>query len=418
VTITAIRVDTHPSQGSVIERLEQQLAELKLRCDEYRMLDETADAIPFRMTTDLARFSYVGPQAERLLGIAVGEWLKPGFFEERLSPEDRSATIEQYRLVVEFRAPHEAEFRLRRDDGSWAWLRCSMRIFESATGATLAGHLFDITVRRTLASDLAQFQRLEAVGRLAAGIAHEINTPIQFIGDNVTFAKDAVRDLLDLLQHYRDLAPLLPTADVTRLGELEQSLDLEYLRTNIVQALQCSEEGLATVATLVRSMKAFAHPDGHQKESADINGALLSATVISTSEHKYVADLKTVFGDLPPVCCYISELNQVFLNIIVNAAQAIGDVVKDSGKRGTITIATYVDGAHIVVAISDTGGGIPENVRSRIFDPFFTTKEVGKGTGQGLAIANTIVQKHGGALTFETEMGKGTTFFIRVPISS
>jgi PAS domain S-box-containing protein len=406
------------ADDSYVRDLERRLAELELRCEEYRMLDETADAVPFRMTTDLTRFLYVGPQAERLFGIAQREWLVPGFFEQRLSPEDRSATFEQYRLVVEFGASHEAEFRVRRDDGNWAWLRCSMRMFESSAGATLAGHFFDITVRRTLASDLAQFQRLEAVGRLAAGIAHEINTPVQFIGDNVAFAREGVRDVLDVLQHYRDAAAMLPASEVTRLAELEQAADLDFLQTHIVEALQSSSDGLATVATLVRSMKAFAHPDKHDKEPSDINEALRTTTVISTNEHKYIADVKTELEDIPLVSCLISELNQVFLNIIVNAAHAIGEVVAGSGERGTITIATRVDGAHVVIAISDTGGGIPEHVRGRIFDPFFTTKEVGKGTGQGLSIASTIIQKHAGALTFETEMGKGTTFFVRVPIES
>lgn len=401
--------------------LARRIAELELRCEEYRMLDETADAIPFRMTTDFARLTYVGPQAERLLGIAQAKWLEVGFFEDRLSPEERSATLEQCRLVVEFGAAHEAEFRFRRDDGSWAWIRCAMRTFESQAGvSTLAGHFFDITVRRSLASDQAQFQRLEAVGRLASGIAHEINTPIQFIGDSLCFVRDSVADLLEVLQEYRALASALPAAAAARLAALESEKDLSYVSENIVEALDRSREGLAHVATLVRSMKSFAHPDRLHKLPADINQALLSTSIISTNEHKYVADVKTEFGDLPLVSCYVSELNQlnqVFLNIIVNAAHAIADVVTTTGSRGTITLATRVEDDHVVVAISDTGGGIPEHVRSRMFDPFFTTKDVGKGTGQGLAIANTIVAKHGGSLTFETTIGSGTTFLVRIPIS-
>ncbi|HEY6036144.1 MAG TPA: ATP-binding protein, partial [Kofleriaceae bacterium] len=272
-------------------------------------------------------------------------------------------------------------------------------------------------VRRTLASDLAQVQRLEAVGRLAAGIAHEINTPIQFVGDNLVFVKEATADLLELLRHYQEMKPLLPAPEAERMAALEDRFDLEYLKTHMVEALESSAVGLATVATLVRTMKVFAHPDGHRKEPADINQALLSASVISAGEYKLVAEVKTSFGEIPLVSCYAGELNQVFLNIIVNAAHAIQEVVGSSGKRGTITIATSVDGAFVVIAISDTGAGIPEAVRSRIFDPFFTTKDVGKGSGQGLAISNKIVEKHGGALTFETELGKGTTFFVRVPIA-
>jgi PAS domain S-box-containing protein len=384
---------------------------------EYRMLDETADAVPFRMTPDLARISYVGPQAERLLGIAQRAWLEPGFFEQRLSPEDRTATLEQCRLVVEFGAPHEAEFRLRRDDGTWVWVQCAMRIFESATGVkTLAGHFLDVTVRRSLAADLAQVQRLEAVGRLAAGVAHEINTPVQFIGDSISFVTDAVRDVLEVLQAYRDAAPALPAAEAARLAALEDATELDYLTTNIVKALDRSRDGLERVATLVRSMKAFAHPDSQCKALADLNEALLSTMVLSTSEHKYVADVKTELGELPLVSCFISELNQAFLNIIVNAAQAIAEVVNATGQRGTITIRSRVDGDDVTVEIADTGSGIPERIRDRIFEPFFTTKEVGRGTGQGLSIAHAAIEKHGGSLSFETEIGRGTTFLIRIPI--
>ncbi|CAN5590642.1 hypothetical protein BH11MYX1_BH11MYX1_16670 [soil metagenome] len=399
--------------------LELRLAELENRCEEYRLLDETADAIPFRMTPDLSRVSYVGPQAERLLGIASAAWLEPGFFESRLSCDERVATIEQFRLVVEFGAAHEAEFRLRRDDGSWVWVRCAIRVFESKTGVvTLAGHFFDITVRRSLASDQSQYQRLEAVGRLAVGVAHEINTPIQFIGDNMTFITEAVRDLLEILQAHRELRPVLARADAERLGALEQAKDLDFLLTNIGPALEGNTEGLARVATLVRSLKVFAHPDSQKREASDINEALLSTSVIATSEYKYVADLSTEFGDLPAVVCHISELNQVFLNVLVNAAHAIADVVGRAGDRGTITISTRHDGDYVVVSIADTGGGIPEDVRGRIFEPFFTTKDVGRGTGQGLSLSHAIVEQHGGSITFETEVGRGTTFSIRLPVNS
>jgi signal transduction histidine kinase len=177
-------------------------------------------------------------------------------------------------------------------------------------------------------------------------------------------------------------------------------------------ALERGNDGLDRVATLVRAMKVFAHPDNQDKEPADLHEALRATTIISTNEHKYVADIKTSFGEIPLVPCRVSELNQVFLNIIVNAAHAIGD----TGQRGTIAITTAVDGDNVVVSISDTGTGIPESVRDQIFNPFFTTKELGKGTGQGLSIASTIVQQHNGSLTFDTEMGKGTTFHIRLPI--
>ncbi len=406
-----------PALQTDVLALQRRVAELELACEEYRILDETADAIPFRLEPSLQRFTYIGPQAERLLGIAQEGWGEPGFFEARLSLEDRVATIEQCRLVVEFAAEHEAEFRFRRDDGSWVWLRCAMRLFESSTGPTLAGHFFDITVRRTLASDQAQSQKLEAIGRLASGVAHEINTPIQFISDGINFVQEGLQGLLSVLGEYRRAASSLAAAEVARLGELEETSDLAYLCENMPLALTRTVDGLARVTTLVRSMKEFAHPAGQDKALADLNSALQSTIVISTNEYRYVADVETELGELPAIACYVSELNQVFLNIIVNAAHAIADVVGTTGQRGKIRVATRVDGCDAVIAIADTGGGIPPHVGNRIFDPFFTTKEVGRGTGQGLSIARTIVEKHGGSLTFEAAAGAGTTFLIRLPIA-
>jgi signal transduction histidine kinase len=414
--IRAFHIEADTTAADVVV-LQRRVAELELKCEEYRILDETADAIPFRLEPDLQRFTYIGPQAERLLGIAQDRWSEPGFFEARLSLEDRVAAIEQCRLVVEFAAEHEVEFRFRRDDGSWLWLRCAMRLFESLQGSTLAGHLFDITVRRTLASDQAQSQKLEAIGRLASGVAHEINTPVQFISDGINFVQEGLRGLLSVLGEYRRAASSLGDAEVARLGELEQTSDLEYLCENMPLALTRTVEGLERVTTLVRSMKEFAHPDGQDKALADLNSALQSTIVISKNEYRFVADVETDLGELPAVACYVSELNQVFLNIIVNAAHAIADVVGPSGERGKIRITTRIDGCDAVIAISDTGGGIPEHVGNRVFEPFFTTKEVGRGTGQGLSIARTVVEKHGGSLTFEAAAGVGTTFLIRLPVA-
>jgi signal transduction histidine kinase len=165
-------------------------------------------------------------------------------------------------------------------------------------------------------------------------------------------------------------------------------------------------------------MKEFAHPDRKEMAQVDINQAISSTLVIATNEYKYVADLETDFASLPPVNCFAGEINQVVLNLIVNAAHAIGDVVKGTADKGKIRVATRVLDDQIEISVGDTGKGIPVEVRSRIFDPFFTTKEVGRGTGQGLSIARAVVvEKHGGTLHFETEAGRGTTFFIRLPIN-
>ncbi|MEW5874527.1 MAG: ATP-binding protein [Candidatus Zixiibacteriota bacterium] len=279
----------------------------------------------------------------------------------------------------------------------------------------------DITDERRREQISQQSQKLESVGRLAAGIAHEINTPVQFVSDSVNFIGDAIRDLTRLVGIYHDhLAAALdgttalPSA--AELAELERDADLEFLLTELPNAIQTSRDGLSRVATIVRSMKEFAHPDHPEKTDADLNRSIESTLGIARNEYKYVADLETEFGNLPPVPCYVGEFNQAVLNILVNAAQAIGDMVEGTDQRGIIRVKTRALEDCAEVVIEDTGPGIPEGIRDRVFDHFFTTKPVGHGTGQGLAIARSIiVEKHKGELSFATEVGKGTTFTIRLP---
>ncbi len=184
------------------------------------------------------------------------------------------------------------------------------------------------------------------------------------------------------------------------------------------KSLERSLDGLSRITKIVGAMKEFSHPGQEEQSQADLNRALDATLTIANNEYKYVAEAETDFGELPPVSCHVGDLNQVFLNLLVNAAHAIENVVGDSGERGRIQVRTKRDGDHAVIEVQDSGSGIPENIRDRIFDPFFTTKEVGRGSGQGLAIAHAIiVDKHGGSMTFESELGQGTTFFIRIPIN-
>jgi PAS domain S-box-containing protein len=280
----------------------------------------------------------------------------------------------------------------------------------------------DVTERRALEEQFRQAQKLEAVGRLAAGIAHEINTPIQFVGDNMQFLHDAFSDLSKVMEKYRHLSDAaangvagMMLAD--EVAEAEMAVDINYLVEEIPKAIAQSLDGVARVATLVRAMKEFAHPDRKERAAADINAALLSTLTVARNELKYVAEVETELGDLPLAVCNIGELNQVFLNLLVNAAHAIGDAVNGTGQKGVIRVRTALEKDAVLISIADTGGGIPEDIRDKIFDPFFTTKESGRGTGQGLAIAHSVVvDKHGGTLTFASEVGKGTTFFIRLPL--
>lgn len=280
----------------------------------------------------------------------------------------------------------------------------------------------DVTDRKRMEVELRHSQKLEAVGALAAGIAHEINTPIQFVGDNTRFLQDAFRDVAEMVKAYEQLRE--STTDGTEaiaikaVIEARKKADWEYLEAEIPKALEQALDGVNRVATIVRGMKEFSHVDrSSQKAAADLNKAIESTLIVARNELKYVADVEVHFGELPPVPCHLGDLNQVFLNLLINAAHAITDVVNGTQNKGRIKVGTRRDGDRIEVSISDTGTGIPEAIRDKIFDPFFTTKEVGRGTGQGLALARAvIVEKHGGTLTFETEMGKGTTFYIRLPL--
>jgi DNA-binding LacI/PurR family transcriptional regulator/signal transduction histidine kinase len=290
-------------------------------------------------------------------------------------------------------------------------------------GARLMAQILSEAERRKAEEREAfHLKKLEAVGRLAAGIAHEINTPIQYVRDSVQFVHDGFGDLVSVFNQHRAFRDDVAGDAAWReraagLVDAERAGDVEYLLENVAPALARSLEGLERVATIVRSMKEYAHPDSGQKAAADINRALETTLVIARNEYKYVADVSTAFGEIPPVVCHLGELNQAFLNILVNAAHAIGDVVGTTGSRGLITVRTWREGGCVAISIGDTGTGIPDAIRERIFDPFFTTKGVGKGTGQGLAIAHgVVVRKHGGSLTVETAPGKGTTFFIRIPI--
>jgi PAS domain S-box-containing protein len=281
----------------------------------------------------------------------------------------------------------------------------------------------DITEQRELEERLSQTQKLGAIGQLAAGVAHEINTPMQFIGDNLHFARGAVTDLLGLISQFRTALEACADspsvqAKLEAMTRAEEDADFEYVSETLPTALERSLTGVERVTRIVGAMKSFAHPGGENLAPTDLKSLLESTVVVATNEWKYVADVDLAFAtDLPQVPCIAGELNQVVLNLIVNASHAIADVVGSTGEKGRITIEARSDETHAEIRVGDTGTGIPEAARAKVFEPFFTTKEVGKGTGQGLSIAyNCIVKRHRGSLSFDTELGRGTTFIIRLPL--
>ncbi len=279
--------------------------------------------------------------------------------------------------------------------------------------------------RHLMELQLRQSQKLEAIGQLAAGIAHEINTPTQYVGDNTRFFKESFESIAILLRDHKELLEAAQndrlTPDlVARAKEVLMAADLDYLFEQVPTAINETIEGVDRISKIVRAMKEFSHPGGKEKTSADLNKAIESTVTVARGQWKYVADMKlNLDPELPRVPCFLGEFNQCVLNLLINAAHAIGDKLKEKpGGLGLITVGTRRDGAWVEISVRDTGTGIPESARPHIFEPFFTTKEVGKGTGQGLSMVYcNIVKKHGGQVAFETEAGVGTCFLLRLPIS-
>jgi signal transduction histidine kinase len=395
---------------------------LKQNGEMFKLMAESTNATPFTLDLTHSRFKYVGARAVVDSGIPGFEWKRPGALDVVI-PRENNAEIRQ-RFDECASGPFEIVAPLCQGNGRRTEVRWTGTCQMVAGAKYLRGLMCDITELRRLGRELAAAQKLESVGRLAAGVAHEINTPIQFVTDNTQFMRTAIADVAAVVHAYRGLRETVLSAGdadaAARLAfDVEVAADFDYVMENMPLAIDSSLEGLGRIATIVRSMKEFAHPDQAQKTHADLNRAIRSTLVIAHNEYRFVAEIDTNFGDLPPVQCYLGEINQVVLNLLLNASHAISDVVRDTGVLGRITVGTRLDGEEVEISIADTGAGIPENARARIFDPFFTTKEVGKGTGQGLAIAHSvIVKKHGGTLRFDTECGKGTTFFIRLPIDS
>jgi PAS domain S-box-containing protein len=337
------------------------------------------------------------------------------------------------------------ENRVVRHDGSTFWLGVSIRpIFDGAGQLTHAVTMgADITAKREeilkkqelqdklvdemkeralVVIELQLAQKLESVGRLAAGVAHEINTPIQYVGDGVYFLRSAYEDFNKLLDGWRNAIDALvdsPEHVALRLevAELTAKHDLEFLRAEIPKAFERTSDGVQRVTNIVKAMKEFAHPDANEHSPADLNHAIETTLLVASNEYKYFAKVHTRFEELPAVVCNIGELNQVFLNLIVNAAHAIHDAGRDL-STGEITISTAVDGDEAVIRVRDNGCGVPAENLSKLYDPFFTTKEVGRGTGQGLAITHSIVvDKHGGTIAVSSGAGTGTEFMVRLPIA-
>jgi PAS domain S-box-containing protein len=337
------------------------------------------------------------------------------------------------------------EDEVTRHDGSTFWLGVSIRpLYGSggrlthsvAVGADITAKreerrkkqelqdklVEEMKERERVVIELQTAQKLESVGRLAAGIAHEINTPIQYVGDSLYLlrsAYDEFNQLLDSIGQAIDILPDSPVRAGLRLEmeALTKKHDVDYLRAEMLKAFERTFDGVERVTKIVKAMKEFAHPDAEEQHAADLNHAIETTLIVASNEYKYLAKISKEFSELPQVVCNVGELNQVFLNLIVNAAHAIQDAGKDM-NTGEIKICTAVDGDAAVIKIADNGCGVPAENLSKLYDPFFTTKEVGRGSGQGLTIAHSIVvDKHGGHISVSSTPGVGTEFTLRLPVA-
>ncbi|MGB2823300.1 MAG: ATP-binding protein [Phycisphaerae bacterium] len=404
-----------------IERKRAQKALLAAQ-ERHRLLIEGLPVGLFRMGSSLegrfllanqALFGMFGHESrEEFLQVAMPDlWEQPGDWVELHG-----------RLMAEGQVVSQ-EARLMKSDGTPFWAAVTTNVVREASGEVqyVNGLIEDVTERKLLETQLGQAQKLEAMGQLAAGIAHEINTPIQYVGDNTRFAQEAFADLVALVREYDRL---LTEADIApdlraRLKAAAEEADVAYLSEELPAAIRQSLDGVSRVVEIVRAMKEFSHPNTDEKVPTDLNEIIRSTITLARNEWKYVAEVQTDFDDvLPPVPILSGDIKQVILNMLVNAAHAIGDVLaREPESRGTIAVTTRHDGDFAEIRIADTGTGIPEEVRPKVFNLFFTTKAVGKGTGQGLAISRAVVvEKHGGTITFQSEVGKGTTFVIRLPM--
>lgn len=338
-------------------------------------------------------------------------------------PDDREAAHAIFLKHKERKHEYKLSYRIVRPNGEVRWVENHAFPVLDAEGnlVRMAGIALDVTERRKMEEELRIAQKLESLGQLSAGIAHEVNTPSQYVSDNISFLQEAVRDIVPVLQKLPALMTVLAQSEAGKplaeeLRRQHQQADIDYLIEEMPQALAQAKGGIEQIKKIVMAMKGFTHP-GEEMVPADINQIVSNTVTVTRNEWKYIAELESsLCGNLPLVPCIPSAIGQVILNILVNASHALKEKYTD-GRLGRIRIATALADGWVRVCIEDNGPGVPVELRERIFDPFFTTKEVGKGTGQGLSFVHKIVRvDHKGKVLLESTPGGGATFTIMLPL--
>ena len=399
--------------------------ELKIINEELDLLITSLSSIIIGVSVK-DRITHWNPFAEDVFGIKAADIMGKQFCNSGIKWDWEIIYEAIGKSVIYEKSIRVDELRFEKADGNRGILGLNINPLKRG-GDVLEGFLIlgrDITERKIIEGQILQSSKLEAIGQLAAGVAHEINSPLQYVGDNLKFLNKSFVGLLNLLDIFERVSENIDNRDLCHLAlkdakELSETIKFPFLIEQMPKALEQSLDGVSRVSKIVKSMKAFSHPGTGSKMPANINKSIENTVTVSHNEWKYDCELQLDLDEtLPEVPCFESELNQVILNLIVNAADALREAKANTeSSPGVIKISTSYDDKYAVITVEDNGSGIPDKIKNRIFDPFFTTKEVGMGTGQGLPISySIIVEKHGGLLYFESEQGKGTTFFIKLPI--
>lgn len=373
---------------------------------------------------------YVSEGAEQVIGLKADTHDFFERFTKHVIPEHRDAFIESIHKAVEGIKPWHFEGILQKPTGERIFFSGDSTPSVRETEVVFNGIILDISKQKEaekehkkLQAQLLQSEKMASVGQLAAGVAHEINNPTGFVGSNLNALDDYQKDITELLKKYQELFEFLKqspdnekmsSTTLNRISDIihfADKIDIDYILEDFQKLINDCLEGVDRIKKIVIDLKDFAHPGEDKLKLTDINKNITSTLNVIWNEIKYHVDVKKKFGKLPMVMCYPHQLNQVFMNIIINAAQAIAE-------KGEITITTKDAGQYVIIEIQDTGCGIEKEILNKIYDPFFTTKDIGKGTGLGLNVVYNIIKKHNGKINVVSEVGKGTLFTIHIPVEA